>query len=220
MALKSKALKKASKAASKGSKGNKQIERVIAKAPKATKYGLKAAANTFVPFYSKTAQSFAKQHRDLINWVRNSSPFKIGQGNVPSGERRITNNAKTVLAAFKTDIKKGHLLDFRNTNAAFNKAIGGITEEGFDDNYDAEMMVNDSFDESSDDTSNRGPANYDALIDGLLDGDTFTATQQASTSATLDSIDNATGSITNATIGAAEYSANRITAGFNIAVSH
>ena len=220
MALKSKALKKASKAASKGSKGNKQIERVIAKAPKATKYGLKAAANTFVPFYSKTAQSFAKQHRDLINWVRNSSPFKIGQGNVPSGERRITNNAKTVLAAFKTDIKKGHLLDFRNTNAAFNKAIGGITEEGFDDNYDAEMMVNDSFDESSDDTSNRGPANYDALIDGLLDGDTFTATQQASTSATLDSIDNATGSITNATIGAAEYSSNRITAGVNIAVSH
>ena len=82
------------------------------------------------------------------------------------------------------------------------------------------MMVNDSFDESSDDTSNRGPANYDALIDGLLDGDTFTATQQASTSATLDSIDNATGSITNATIGAAEYSSNRITAGVNIAVSH
>lgn len=221
MALKSKALKKASKAASKGSKGNKQIERVIAKTPKATKYGLKAAANTFVPFYSKTAQSFAKQHRDLTNWVRNSSPFKSGQGNVPSGERRITNNAKTVLAAFKTDIKKGHLLDFRNTNAAFNKAIGGITEEGFDDNYDAEMMVNDSFDESSDgDTSNRGPANYDALIDGLLDGDTFTATQQASTSATLESIDNATGTMADVTVGAAEYASNRITASVNIAVSH
>ena len=186
MALKSKALKKASKAASKGSKGNKQIERVIAKAPKATKYGLKAAANTFVPFYSKTAQSFAKQHRDLINWVRNSSPFKSGQGNVPSGERRITNNAKTVLAAFKTDIKKGHLLDFRNTNAAFNKAIGGITEEGFDDNYDAEMMVNDSFGESSDgDTSSQGPMDYDAMFSDMLGNDTYVETQQAATSATL-----------------------------------
>lgn len=221
MALKSKALKKASKAAKTGAKGNRQVDRVVANAPKATKYGLKAAANTFVPFYSKTAQSFAKQHRDLKNWVRNSSPFRSSQGSVPANERRITNNAKTVLAAFKTDIKKGHLLDFRNTNAAFNKAIGGITEEGFDDNYDAEMMGNDAFGESSDsNVSNQGPADYDAMFSELLGNDTFIDTQQAATSATLDSIDNATGAVTDAVVGAADYTSNRITAGVNVAISH
>lgn len=217
MALKSKSLKKAAKAAKKS--GNKKVDQIVANAPKATHYGLKTAAHTFMPFYAKSAQSFAKQHRDLTNWLRNSSPFRSSPGTVSANERRITNNAKSVLAAFKTDLKKGHLLDFRNTNAAFNKAIGGVMEEGFDDNYDAEMMVGDDSG-SSGDTASAEPTNYDALFSDMLGNDTYVETQQAATSATLDAIDNATGAMADATIGAAEYSANRITAGVNVAIAH
>ena len=217
MALKSKSLKKAAKAAKKS--GNKEVDQIVAKAPKATHYGLKTAAHTFMPFYAKSAQSFAKQHRDLNNWLRNSSPFRSSPGTVSANERRITSNAKSVLAAFKTDIKKGHLLDFRNTNAAFNKAIGGVMEEGFDDNYDAEMMVGDDSG-SSGDVASSEPTNYDALFADMLGNDTYVETQQAATSATLDAIDNATGAMADATIGAAEYSANRITAGVNVAIAH
>ena len=223
--LKSRSLRSASKKSNaknrKAQQKQKSVEDVVQSARKPTNYALKTAL-TFAPVTTKSIQSFAAQQRSINNWLKNSSPFRSTPGGTISAqERRITMNARSILGAMKTDIKKGHLLDFRNTNAALERALSGVSEEGFDSNYDAELDLNSNSDMGSssyaDSTDN---IDIGALAASLLDGDTFMGVQEATTSATLEEIDNAAMMTTNAVMESAEYSSNRIVAGTNVAMSH
>lgn len=169
------------------------------------------AAYTYMPYVANTVANFRQTIGDIDAWLRSSTPFRKSSGGrgVSPTERRISSIGSTLFEGLKKDVKEKRFVGFKHLNESIEELINGMHETGFDDNYDAEADDSDNYD------SNVSAGSFDGL-----DADTYIEGQAVNAQVTVDAMSMATDALTNAQFSASDYSAKRIVAGTNSAISH